>query len=55
MLDNATSELIVNEDLGNITITISLSKVLTQQFVVNYRLVGGTASKEFFTCDSIRI
>lgn len=47
MLDNATSELTINEDAGDVIITFSLSKVLPQQFVANCRLVSGTASEEF--------
>ena len=48
ILDNTTSELIVNEDVGDIIILVSLSEVLPQQFAANYRLVSGTASEESF-------
>jgi len=50
MLDNMTNELIINEDAGDVIVTISLSKILPQQFVINYRLIGGTASKKFMLC-----
>ena len=46
ILDNTTNELIVNEDVGDINISVSLSKVLPQQFATNYRIVSGTASEE---------
>ena len=53
ILDNTTSELIVNEDVGYIIISISLSEVLPQQFAANYRLVSGTASEESLLCSYI--
>ena len=46
ILDNTTNELIVNEDVGDIIISVSLNKVLPQQFATNYRIVSGTASEE---------
>jgi len=46
ILDNTTNELTVNEDIGDVIITVSLSEVLPQQFVANYRFISGTASKE---------
>ena len=45
ILDNTTNELTVNEDVGDVIITVSLSKDLPQQFVANYRIISGTASK----------
>ena len=46
VLVNTTSELTVNEDVGDVIISVSLNRVLSQQFVVNYRFISGTASKE---------
>jgi len=45
MLANDKNEIAFAEDDGEISVTVSLSKVLSQQFIATYRLISGTASK----------
>ena len=46
MLYNTTDEFMIDEAAGDVFISVSLSKVLSQQFIVNVRLVSGSASEE---------
>lgn len=45
MLADDNNEIAFAEDDGEVSITVSLSKILSQQFMATYRFISGTASK----------
>jgi len=47
MLANDNNEIEFSEDDGEVSVTVSLSKVLSQKFIATYRFISGTASKYY--------
>ena len=49
ILANDSNDITFAEDDGEVSITVSLSKVLSQRFIATYRLISGTASMCYIT------